>query len=147
MRSFIKEQNKILYSSNEVTNVLHESSPHLHLTWMLSPLQAGWDPGGFPQFVLHQAIQLGCDESSGIGTQIELDVSAIVRRILRNNRYRVRSMFYLSIKCKNYILPNCRLTKFFYYMCFLNFNFKGLRLYLPTYNYSGISLSLVSNIM
>ena len=59
------------YKELKLLNV-HEDWPQVHFAWIPEDsLQAGWDPGGFPQFALHQVIQLGWFESAGMGTQEE----------------------------------------------------------------------------
>ena len=73
--------------------ILHESSPHLHFTWTPSPSQAGWVPAGVLQLVWHQLIQLGRDESSGIGTQVEPELWAFVKSIIVDTKQSSKSIF------------------------------------------------------
>ena len=47
-----------------------ESTEHLHFAWTPFPLQAGCNPGGFPQFDWHQAIHFGMCKCFRIGTQL-----------------------------------------------------------------------------
>ena len=51
-------------------NILQAEYPHEHLTWGPVPLQAGCEPAGFPQFVLHQVTHFCSFQSSGIGLQL-----------------------------------------------------------------------------
>ena len=68
MLIFLRATINVVYI-DKILNV-HEDGPHVHFAWIPEDfLQAGWDPGGFPQFALHQDIQLGWFESAGMGTQ------------------------------------------------------------------------------